>query len=322
MNTPVAFFIFKRPDTTEKVFEAIRQAKPSRLLVVADGPRPDRVGEADRCAASRAIIDRVDWDCEVLTNYSDTNLGCRHRLASGLDWVFNTVEEAIILEDDCLPHSSFFGFCEELLDRYRDDNRIFLISGQNVQKTRRTTGADYYFSRYTHCWGWASWRRAWQHYDVDMKLWPIFRDRQLLHATLADDPYALKVWNQIFQRMFDQPIDTWDYQLQFAAWTQSAMSILSSVKLVENIGFGVDGTHTTGTQNFYAEIPVRDVTLPLRHPPFVVRDRIADRFTQRTLYDYQSNLFKRFTSKAQRVSKHFLPSNWKLTTDSHESFTS
>ncbi len=305
MNTPVAFFIFKRPDTTKKVFEAIRQAKPSQLLVVADGPRPDRADEADRCAASRSIIDQVDWDCEVITNYSDINLGCKHRLASGLDWVFSTVEEAIILEDDCLPHPTFFGFCEELLDRYKNDDRIFLISGQNVQKTPRVTDTDYYFSRYTHCWGWASWRRAWRHYDVDMKLWPIFRDQQLLQASLADDPYALKVWNRVFQGMIDQPIDTWDYQLQFASWTQNGLSIVSNVKLVENIGFGVDGTHTTGTENFYTEIPLQGVTLPLRHPLFVVRNQVADRFTQRVLYDYQSNLFRRIARRMEQVGKYF-----------------
>jgi hypothetical protein len=160
VNTPIAFFIFNRPDTTARVFEAIRQAQPSKLLVVADGPRSTRPGEAEKCAATRAIIDQVDWECEVLTNYSDVNLGCRHRVSSGLDWVFEQVEEAIILEDDCLPHPTFFRFCEELLEWYRHDHRIVAISGDNFQNGHQSGEFSYYFSRYVHIWGWATWRRG------------------------------------------------------------------------------------------------------------------------------------------------------------------
>src|SRR6185369_14461868 len=165
LTTPVAFIIFNRPDTTEKVFAEIARARPPKLLVIADGPRAGRAGEADRCAATRAIIDRVDWDCKVLTNYSDVNLGCKNRVASGIDWVFEQVPEAIILEDDCLPDPTFFRFCEELLIRYREDERISQICGANFQFGRKRSNDSYYFSRYNHIWGWASWRRAWQHYD-------------------------------------------------------------------------------------------------------------------------------------------------------------
>lgn len=133
LKTPVAFIVFKRPDTTEKVFEVIRKAKPPKLLVIADGPRAYRPGEAENCAATRAIIERVDWECEVLKNYSDINLGCKQRVSSGLNWLFDLVEEAIILEDDCLPHLSFFRFCQELLTYYRDEQQITSISGQNAQ---------------------------------------------------------------------------------------------------------------------------------------------------------------------------------------------
>jgi hypothetical protein len=160
LTTPVAFLIFNRPDTTAKVFEAIRQAKPPKLLVVADGPRPDRPDDIEKCKAARGVVEQVDWDCEVLRNYSDVNLGCKKRVSSGLDWVFNTVEEEIILEDDCLPHPTFFRFCEELLDYYRHDERIMVISGDNFQFGRNCTEYSYYFSRYNHCWGWSTWRRS------------------------------------------------------------------------------------------------------------------------------------------------------------------
>ena len=152
-STPVAFIIFNRPDTTKRVFAEIAKARPPKLLVIADGPRADHPADVEKCAAVRAIIDGVDWDCEVLKNYSDVNLGCKRRVSSGLDWVFDTVEEAIILEDDCLPHPTFFRFCEEMLEKYRDDKRIAMISGDNLQFGRKRTGYSYYFSRYPHIWG-------------------------------------------------------------------------------------------------------------------------------------------------------------------------
>jgi hypothetical protein len=182
IKTPVAFLVFNCPDTTIRVFEEIRCARPPKLLVVADGPRADRPGEADKCQAVRAVIETVDWPCEVLKNYSDVNLGCKIRVSSGLDWVFEQVEEAIILEGDCLPHPTFFRFCEELLETYRDDERIGMISGDNFQFGRKRGDASYYFSRYNHIWGWASWRRAWQHYDRNMAIWPKFRDDHWLNG--------------------------------------------------------------------------------------------------------------------------------------------
>ena len=299
MKTPVAFLIFNRPNTTEKMFAAIRQAKPPKLLVVADGPRSDRPGEAEKCKAARAIIDRVDWECEVLKNYSDVNLGCKLRVSSGLDWVFNTVEEAIILEDDCVPHPSFFRFCEELLDYYRDDQRIMVISGNNFQFGRKCIEYSYYFSHYTHIWGWATWRRAWQHYDIEMKLWPKIRDDNWLRYIL-EEPSTVKYWSKIFQAVYDGYINTWDYQWTFACWLQSGLTVLPNVNLVSNIGFGVEGTHTTDTQNTFANIPLEKMGFPLQHPPFIIRDAEADKFTQNNNFNPRP-LAKRLINKTQRV---------------------
>ncbi|MHC5916370.1 MAG: glycosyltransferase family 2 protein [Nostoc sp.] len=283
MKTPVAFLIFNRPDTTQKVFEAIRQAKPPKLLVVADGPRSDRPGEAEKCAATRAIIDDVDWECEVLTDYSDVNLGCKKRVSSGLYWVFSQVEEAIILEDDCLPHPSFFPFCEELLERYREDNRIAVISGQNVQFGRQRTDYSYYFSRYNHCWGWASWRRAWKNFDYDMNLWPLIRDNGSLKDILKDES-AVKYWTKIFQCTYDEKTNSWAYRWMFSCWIQNQLSILSNVNLVSNIGFGNEGTNTKKSVSIFSEIPTEKVLFPLKHPSFMIQDTKADEFTQKTLY--------------------------------------
>ncbi len=301
LKTPVAFLVFNRPDKTEKVFEAIRQAKPPKLLVVADGPRADRPGEAEKCAAVRAIIDRVDWDCQVLKNYAESNLGCKQRVASGLDWVFDTVEEAIILEDDCVPHPTFFRFCEELLNRYRHDKRIMSICGQNVPFRNRRTEDSYHFSRYSSSWGWASWRRAWRFYDVDMKLWPEVRDGNFLSDILGDLK-TVKYWTRTFHMCYEGQINTWDYQWTFAGWVQNGMSILPSVNLVTNIGFDEEGTHTTDCNptSSPANRPLEAMSFPLRHPPFVIRDAQADRWIQINIH-LDAPLLERAKNKLRKV---------------------
>ncbi len=282
LKTPVCFIIFNRPDTTEKVFQAIRQAKPSQLFVVADGARNNKIGEAEKCLATRAIIDQVDWECEVLTNYSEVNLGCRKRVSSGLDWVFSQVEEAIILEDDCLPDPSFFRFCEELLEKYRYEPKIMLISGQNIQFGQKRRDYSYYFSRYNHCWGWASWKRAWQYYDNEMKLWTKVRDENWLFDILQD-PQAFRYWEATFQAMYEG-YDTWDYPWLFACYINQGLSILPNINLVSNIGFGKEGTHATDSNSILANIPVEEMQFPLKHPPFIIRDTQADNFTEKTFY--------------------------------------
>jgi len=287
LTTPVAFFIFNRPHLTQKVFEAIRDAKPAMLLVVADGSRSDRAGEAELCAQTRAIIKQVDWHCEVLTNFSEVNLGCKRRVSSGLDWVFDTVEEAIILEDDCLPHATFFPFCEELLEHYRYDSRIMAISGDNFQFGRRRTADSYYFSRYNHCWGWASWRRAWRYYDVEMSLWSTVKQGNWLQDMLQDDR-AIQYWTELFEAVSSDRLDTWDYQWTFACWIQSGLTVLPNVNLVSNIGFHLESTHAKDASSRFASIATKALQCPLKHPLFVVRDALADGLTQQNVF-YQSH---------------------------------
>jgi len=313
LKTPVAFLIFNRPDTTARVFAEIARAKPPKLLVVADGPRPDRPGEAEKCAAARAIIEQADWPCEVLTNYSEVNLGCKRRVSSGLDWVFSSVEEVIILEGDCLPHPTFFRFCEELLDKYRDDERVMMISGNNFQFGRKRTEYSYYFSRYTHIWGWATWRRAWQYYDVNMELWPEIRDGGWLRDWLGNKNSA-RYWETILEKVYRGEIDTWDYGWTFACWIQNALTILPSVNLVSNIGFDPEATHTTGHSKF-ANMKTEPMKFPLSHPPYVLRDSVADSITEEEIFVTSSifrSLFRRckhlFAVKGTRRLRHVVNS--------------
>lgn len=298
LNTPVAFFIFNRPETTKLVFEAIRKARPSTLLVIADGPRLNKPGEDKQCRLVQDVVEQVDWNCKVLKNYSDRNLGCKNRVSSGLDWVFNQVEEAIILEDDCLPHPTFFRFCAELLDYYRHDSRIMAISGNNFQFGRQRTQDSYYFSRYNHCWGWASWQRAWKHYDVEMKLWPVIKKESWLQDLLKDDR-TVQYWTSLFEAVACDRIDTWDYQWTFACWIQSGLTVLPTVNLVSNIGFGKDATHTTAASSI-GNLPTEALSFPLKHPAFMIRDAQADYLTHK-ITD-QSGLLK----KLKRVIKQMI----------------
>lgn len=277
IDTPVALLIFNRPDTTAKVFGEIAKAKPSKLLIVSDGPRPDRPGEAELCAAARAIVEQVNWDCEVLRNYSEKNLGCRQRVASGLDWVFKHVKEAIILEDDCLPDQSFFAFCQELLSRYRDDSRVMQICGSNfLNSWKRDERFSYYFSKYGPVWGWASWARAWKYNDVEMKIWPEIKSKRIYEDFSFNEEEAR--WRlDLYDKVYSGEIDTWDYQWGFAKMINSGLSIIPTTNLVSNIGFRADGTHTLSADNNpYAAMQTGEIGFPLFHPKFVLQDRFSD----------------------------------------------
>ena len=276
LNTPVALLIFNRPDTTERVFNAIAKARPPKLLVVADGPRPQREGEAELCAQTRAIINRVDWDCDVITEFADSNMGCKRRVASGIDWIFEQVEEAIILEDDCLPDLSFFRYCEEMLTRYRHNERVGMVSGGNLQFGRQRGSGSYYFSKYTHIWGWASWRRAWKYYDRDLTLWPAFRDEGLLPLTF-ETAGEQEYWRNSFQWVHEGTLDTWDVSWTFTAITHGLLQVVPNVNLISNIGFGANATHTH-VVGVHANMPTQPIEFPLVHPRFVLADIEADRY--------------------------------------------
>jgi hypothetical protein len=259
------------------VFEAIRQAKPPKLLVVADGPRPDRPDDVEKCNAARAIIDGVDWDCEVLTNYSDVNLGCGKRVSTGITWVFKQFEEAIILEDDCLPHPDFFRFCEELLEKYRDDKRIMAIGGTNVIGEWKSSVQSYHFSYHGSIWGWASWRRAWCYFDLDMRLWANQEIRNRVRDVIADNRQYQKR-AIVFESVYRKEIDTWDYQWIFARLVQSGLTVIPCVNLVSNLGFAhEDATYTKSRNEFLSNLERIDMIFPIKTNEFIAIDRDYDK---------------------------------------------
>lgn len=257
----VLFLVFNRPETTVRVFEAIRVAQPSRLYIAADGPRADRLGEADRCKEVRQITTSVDWPCEVRTLFRNDNLGCRRAVSEAISWFFKHEEEGIILEDDCLPHQDFFSWSSAMLTRYRTDPRVMCVTGNNFQSDMTTWPYSYYYSIYNHCWGWASWRRAWALYDADLTMFEPAAAKSLL-SKISCFPGFVPAWMNNLEKV-RSGFDTWDYQWTWSCWLQGGLTCTPRVNLVSNIGFGPDATHTKSVESAEANLPV--VTFP---PPY------------------------------------------------------
>jgi len=277
LKTAVLFLVFNRPNTTRQVFEAIRQAKPPRLYVAADGPREGKLGEVEGVEEVRIIATAVDWPCEVKTLFRDKNLGCKKGPSTAITWFFEQEERGIILEDDCLPHLDFFSFCENLLDRYFSDERIFVITGNNFQNGTLRGDASYFFSKYTHIWGWATWRRAWKHYQGDINFWPKWKASDAWKK-YSFDKIEKKYWQKIFDLVYAKKIESaWDYPWMASTWYKNGLTVTPNVNLVSNIGFGEDGTHTVSKNNKFSNMPTMELS-HIIHPKQVIIDIEADRF--------------------------------------------
>ena len=277
LTAPILFIIFSRPDVTQKVFDRIKLAKPAKLYVAADGPRKGNVADKEKCAETRnLVLNNIDWDCEVITLLRDENLGCRNAVSQAISWFFDQEEMGIILEDDCLPDISFFKFCQECLLKYKDDDRFFHINGSNYQLGwQRDADYPYYFTKYNSIWGWASWRRAWKFYDVNIPNWPEIKEKRFFLDMSNSEVDALNRM-QIFDSVYNKKVDTWDYQWTFTIMSQSGICITPNKNLISNIGFGEGATHTT-KPNKRANLPVESVKLPLNHPKFVIVDAVSDK---------------------------------------------
>jgi len=274
MQTPVTFLVFNRPELTAQVFARIRAARPPKLLVVCDGPRPNRPDDIEKVAAVRNLIDRgIDWPCEVLRNYAEQNLGCRNRIASGITWAFEQVEESIILEDDCLPDPSFFEYAETMLNRYRDDERIMHVAGNNLTAAHHRQADSYWFSHHAWIWGWATWRRAWRHYDADMRTWN--ERRSALEASFASS-WERAFWIAAYEeaRRDLTKAGTWDFPWVYTCRSLGGLCIFPRENLIENLGFGGDSTHTSNEMN-RLRLPTQNLGA-ITHPKVQSVDRYAD----------------------------------------------
>lgn len=283
LDTPVALLIFNRPDFAEAVLRAVAAVRPKRLFVFADGPRTAE--EAALCADTRAVI-KPDWPCELTMEVSAVNLGCRERSASGFDRVFAECETAIFLDDDCIPDPTFFRFCEEMLERYRDDDRVMSITGANYlgRWTRGWRGSSYHFSHLGSPWGWASWRRAWDRFDNTMQAWHHPTTKSRIRDLLGDDMYEFQA------RRFDLVWDdrhSWDVAWLFAKLLDAGLTIVPAVNLVRNIG--CLGGKALPPSHPIANMPTTPMTFPLRHPRAVAVDRRYDVQHRRIIEDFKAS---------------------------------
>jgi hypothetical protein len=281
LTTPVLLLIFSRPDTTRRVFETIRQARPTRLYVAADGPRAGHPTDAVRCAETRAVVQEVDWPCEVFTLFQEENLNCGLAPVTAMNWFFEHEPEGIILEDDCVPSPSFFRFCAELLARYRDDTRVMHIGGNNFgSEASQPLGPNdpsYHFSTQRNSWGWATWRRAWQLYDYHLTDFEQVKASGELNSTFTgplEKRYRMGKMAGVLA--LPQPPDVWDYQWEYTIARHQGLYIVPAVNLVGNIGFGNGSTHTHDGNDVMSAVPARDLAFPLRHPAAVAQDRKRD----------------------------------------------
>jgi hypothetical protein len=274
MDTPVLLLVFNRPEFTRRMMAAVREYRPRVLYVAADGPRDTEPADAERCRLARAVATQVDWPCELRTLFRERNLGCRDGVADGIDWFFEQEPAGIVLEDDCVPAPTFFRFCGELLERYRDDARVMQVCGTNILAASNLVADSYAFTRFGPVWGWASWRRAWRQYDRAMAWWPEARQRRAL-AEVIDDTAEVAAREALYDRLHRGEIDTWDYQWGAIKLVAHGLSIVPRVNLISNIGFGPDATHTRGPDP-RADLPTGTLTFPLVHPATVATSAVCD----------------------------------------------
>lgn len=315
-DTPILLVAWRRPDKVAKVISSLRVIKPQNIYVACDGPIQNNPEELDKVLKTRLVIDReIDWDYKSLKKLlSDNNKGCKEGVVSALNWFFENEEEGIIIEDDCLPHPDFFEFAKIMLEKYRNDKRIWCISGNNFQKNQIRGDGSYYFSIYPHVWGWATWKRCWKEYDIDMKTWPRFKKEKLLDSIFSRKMEA-NYWEKLFDNMYyhGKP-DTWDYQWLYVCLKNNALSVIPNTNLVENIGYGNDATHTTSDTISPAKLKNHELysskIFPLKVPSDILSSKIADEFSSLNIFSgypkYSIRFYLSFIKRAQQKFIRFI----------------
>ncbi|MFD1142281.1 nucleotide-diphospho-sugar transferase [Larkinella insperata] len=269
-DVPILFLLFNRPDLARQVLNRIRQIQPRELFVSIDGPRPNHPTDAEQVAQSIALLDEIDWPCQVHRLIQDQNLGCRQAVSTAITWFFEQVEMGIILEDDCLPDPSFFTFCRENLHHHRDNATVMHIGGVNFQNGQWHGDGSYFYTKICHVWGWASWRRAWEKYDVSMDSYPVFRKQNRI-ADLFSDPKVQEFWIEAFDSVASGRVSSWAYPWVYTIWINNGLCIYPNRNLITNIGFGGDATHTRDDNDSLANQPLQAIT-EVKHPAFLIEN--------------------------------------------------
>lgn len=313
-NVPVALIFFTRPDTFKKVFEAVRKAKPKHLFLIQDGAREGRPDDVEKVKQCREIAETVDWECTVYRDYSEVNLGCGMRPSSGISWVFEHVDRAIILEDDCVPCETFFPFCDAMLEKYKDDDRIGYISGLNHFEEWDCGKYSYFFTKTGAIWGWATWKRAWEKYDYYVHA---INDKYISRIMPSQfvDKYDAEAKMKIYRNVNDtlnsnKKLSFWDGQWGFVKYSQNQLVIVPKYNQISNIGVGVSSTHAQTSKetkfikykNFFF-IPTKNLEFPLTEQTVCMQDleydKLVNKCAESTMLRYKRKL-KKFILKLFR----------------------
>lgn len=291
-NTPILLIAWKRPEKTLKIISKIKLIKPKKIYIACDGPIEGDKNNLEKVNETRRILsENINWDCERKYLFSNYNQGCKYGVSNAIDWFFKNEKKGLILEDDCLPHLDFFYFCAELLDKYESDNRIWSITGQNMQGGKFYGESSYYFSKYSQCWGWATWRRCWERYDRELKSWPKYKKSNIL-SNLFENKKQINYWTKIFDKIYyESKPDTWDYQWTYTCLINSGLTIVPNKNLIKNIGFDDEATHTK--ENIFSD-EIKDFNnlssglIPLKHPENIFKLKKADILTEANCYSIVS----------------------------------
>lgn len=285
IKTPVLLLVFNRPDLTRKLIESLEDVQPERIFVVADGPRANNDTDELQCQEVRKLFNELSWNCSVDKLFRDENLGCAQSVSDGISWFFEQNEMGIILEDDCIADPSFFSFCSELLEKYKDNQNIFHISGNNFQYGKIRGRADYYFSIFNHLWGWATWKRAWENFEFDINIDDV-KDMK----TFVGSEKILNYFEKQFAAVIDGKVDSWGFRWTFTCWKNQGLSILPNKNLVTNIGFGADSTHTKQIDSPQSNLPVHSISTPLTHPDKIKINRKADKYSFQKIFQPRNGI--------------------------------
>lgn len=306
IETPVLLLVFNRPATTQLVFNKLKEVRPTKLFIATDAARPDKREEEISCAEVRKIVSKIDWPCEANYLFRTEHLGCKLAVSGAISWFFEQVEAGIILEDDCLPIASFFYFCQDLLLKYKNQSNIFHISGSNFQYGLLRGSGSYYFSKYAHIWGWATWRRAWQQYDLNLNHWDSFKD-SISFNNLFDDTSEKKYWTKKFNQYASNTSinNTWDFQWIYTIWKSNGLAVTPQKNLVKNIGFG-GGTNTIIILKHLIR-EAEDLSTPFVSPIDEIIERLADVYTFKHIYEYKGTVWNKINYHLHRLLSKIRP---------------
>ncbi|MEI6947303.1 hypothetical protein V9K67_08920 [Paraflavisolibacter sp. H34] len=295
---PILMIAFNRPMHAQKVFEEVRKARPGKLYIAVDGPRKGREEDVRNIGQTIKIFDAVDWPCEVVKLIREENLGCKLAVSSAITWFFQHEEQGIILEDDCLPSPSFFDYCDHLLEKFKHNDSVMHISGVNFQDGNQRGAGTYYFSRICHVWGWASWRRAWEKYDIEMTGLETFFDDNLYKGIMDDPGY----WKDAFYGTKKGAINTWDYQWVYSIWKNNGLCIAPNLNLISNIGFDQMATHTKKRNKDVSDLPAQVIKDEIKDCHILIPHYEADRYSMKKLFRKPG-----ITDKIKWKLSHLLP---------------